>query len=263
MTSIKNIVKVMNFHSLIRVDKAKREAAKYFDFEVELKKTLYKIMNNRNLKIDKKVNIANENGTVLNIYIGNDLGFCGNFNSQLHSHILEDVNSYKIIIGKKIFNTNNDSNVLFKIEKDEFYKYYPEIEKMINQLILSKSIKEINVIFNYYHSISEITFEKKKVFPVNIDDIKDQLTEEDYKSDYVIEMDVNELITSFIVLYICYYIKIYEFNSLASENVMRERVTRESISKIEEAEEEKKKEERKNKKQEMFKKQIDNMKNTL
>ena len=263
MTSVKNIVKVMNFHSLIRVDKAKREAAKYFDFEKEKKKTLYKIMNNRNLKIDKKVNIANEKGTVINIYIGNDLGFCGNFNSQLHSAILNDDSSYKIIIGKKIFNTNDDSKVLFKIEKDEFYKYYPEIEKLIGQLIMSKSVKEINVIFNYYHSISEITFEKKKVFPVDIEDIKDELNDDDYKSDYVIEMDVNELITSFIVLYICYYVKIYEFNSLASENVMRERVTRESITKIEEAEEEEKKIERKNKKQEMFKKQIDNMKNTL
>ena len=33
MTSVKNIVKVMNFHSLIRVDNAKRDALKYFDFE--------------------------------------------------------------------------------------------------------------------------------------------------------------------------------------------------------------------------------------
>ena len=262
MTSVKNIVKVMNFHSLIRVDKAKRDALKYFDFEKELKKTIYKIFNNRNLKIDKKVNFANEKGVVLNIYIGNDLGFCGNFNSQLHSAIVNDKDSYKIVIGKKLFNIN-DKHILFRIEKEEFYKFYPEIEKMINEMIRNKSVKEINVIFNYYHSISEISFEKKKIFPVNIDDVKDEIEGKEYTSDFVIEMDVNKLISSFLVLYICYYIKIYEFNSLASENVMRERVTRESITKIEEREEEEKKETRKAIKQEKFKKQIDNLKKNL
>ena len=259
MTSVKNIVKVMNFHSLIRVDKAKRDAAKYFDFEHELKQTIYKIMNNRNLKIDKKVNVENEKGTTINVYIGNDLGFCGNFNSQLHNAIVNDKDSYKIVIGKKLFNIE-DEKILFKIEKDEFYKFYPDIEKMVSELISTKSVKEINVIFNYYHSITEITFEKKKIFPVNIDDIKTDINEEDYTADFVIEMDVNKLITSLLVLYICYYIKIYEFNSLASENVMRERVTRESISKIEEKEEEELKENRKLKKQESFKKQIDSLK---
>ena len=259
MSSVKNIVKVMNFHSLIRVDKSKRDAAKYFTFEKELKKTIYKIFNNRNLKIDKKVNLSDEKGITLNIYIGNDLGFCGNFNSQLHKAINEDKDSYKILIGKKLFNVK-DKNLLFKIEKDQFYDYYPEIEKMINEMISKKSVKEINVIFNYYHSISEITFEKKRVFPVNIEDIEGDMKDEDLTSDFVIEMDVNKLLTSFLVLYICYYIKIYEFNSLASENVMRERVTRESIQKIEEKEAEDLKELRKKKKQESFKKQIDSLK---
>ena len=33
MSSVKNIVKVMNFHSLIRVDKAKKKAAKFNEVE--------------------------------------------------------------------------------------------------------------------------------------------------------------------------------------------------------------------------------------
>ena len=41
MANIKNIVKVMNFHSLVRVDKAKREANKYIGVEDELCKLLY------------------------------------------------------------------------------------------------------------------------------------------------------------------------------------------------------------------------------
>lgn len=259
MTSVKNIVKVMNFHSLIRVDKAKREANKYFDVEKELKKLLYKIVNNRNLKIDKKVNVTNEEGIVLNIYIGNDLGFCGNFNSQLQKAISNDKDAYKIVIGKKISHVKDDK-ILLKIKKDDFYAEYPKIEKMINEYIFNKKIKEINVVINYYHSISEITFEHIPVFPVVISDVEEDMKDENYDSDFVIEMNVDEVITSIIVLYISYQIKIYECNSLASENVMRERVTRESIKKIEEAEEEKQKMHRKLTNQEKFKKQINNQK---
>ena len=67
MTSIKNIVKVMNFHSLIRVDKAKKEASKYFEFEKDITKVLYTVVNNRNLKLDKKLMIENPNGITINI----------------------------------------------------------------------------------------------------------------------------------------------------------------------------------------------------
>ena len=108
MSSIKNIVKVMNFHSLIRVDKAKQEAAKYFEFEKDITKVLYTVVNNRNLKLDKKMMLENPNGIVINIYLGNDLGFCGAFNSQVYSAVKGDEESYKIIIGKKIYNAISD-----------------------------------------------------------------------------------------------------------------------------------------------------------
>ena len=48
MANIKNIVQVMNFHSLIRVDKAKREANKYFGVEDEINR----------LETDKEVEIT-------------------------------------------------------------------------------------------------------------------------------------------------------------------------------------------------------------
>ena len=101
MSSVKNIVKVMNFHSLIRVDKAKKKAAKFNEVEKELIKTLASLVYNNNLRLDKKLLNANPKGEVLNIYIGNDLGFCGNFNNQIQSAIRNDKDSYKIVIGKK------------------------------------------------------------------------------------------------------------------------------------------------------------------
>ena len=255
MSSVKNIVKVMNFHSLIRVDKAKKKAAKYNEVEKELIKTLASLVYNNNLRLDKKLLNANPKGEVLNIYIGNDLGFCGNFNNQLLSAIRNDKDSYKIIIGKKMSHIKDDKILLF-IHKDDFLTEYPKINAIISEYIKEQKAREINVIFNYYHSVSNITFEKKKLFPVELD--QSVLEGVNTNIDYVVETDIDNFINSVMVLCICYQIKIYESNSHASENVMRERVTRESMKKIEEREEEEFKEERKEKKQKAFKKQISN-----
>ena len=238
MANIKNIVKVMNFHSLIRVENAKKQAKKYFEFEKELTNILYNVVNNRNLKLDKKIMIQNNDGLIINIYIGNDLGFCGSFNSQIYSSVKKDDNSTKIIIGKKIFSAiADDSNVLFKCEKEEFQENVEKIEKIIKDYIINKKVKEINIIYNRYDSVSSITYDVKKVFPIS--ELNDNKYSNDYKTDYLIETDVDEILSSLIVLYICNNIKILGSNSYASENVMREKITRESIKKIEEIEEEK------------------------
>ena len=98
---IKSVVKVMNFHSLLKVDKARKTAEKYFEYEEGLTDFADNIMNNRNLILDKKVLKLNTKEKPLNIYIGNDLGFCGNFNTNVNKSAKEDLNSEKIIIGKK------------------------------------------------------------------------------------------------------------------------------------------------------------------
>ena len=127
---------------------------------------------------------------------------------------------------------------------------------IVSEYIREEKVKEINVFLNYYHSVSEITFESIQLFPM-------ELTEEDKRDidtsiDYVIETDVNGLIASIIALGICYQIKVLESNSFASENVMRERITRESIKKIEELEVEQIRIARKEKNSKAFKKQISN-----
>ena len=77
------------------------------------------------------------------------------------------------------------------------------------------------------------------------------------------ETDVNELLTKMISIAICYQIKVFESNSWASANVMRQKITRASIDKIDKIEKEKKLEEVKSKKEASFKKQINNYKNTM
>ena len=255
MTSIKNIVKVMNFHSLIRVDKAKKQASKYFEFEKDITKLLYIVANNRNLKLDKKMLVENPEGIVINIYLGNDLGFCGSFNSQVYSAVKKDTDSYKIIIGKKIFGAVlNDDKVIYKCEKEEFLDKLHDIEKIIKDYVLNKKVKEINIVYNHYISVSSIVFDRKKIFPVV--ELDEELDDKLLKIDFLTETNVDELISSLIVQYICYNIKILECNSYASENVMRERITRESIKKIDELETEKEIMQRIEEKEKNFKRQI-------
>ena len=255
MSSVKNIVKVMNFHSLIRVDKAKKKAAKFNEVEDALTRTLASLVYNINLRLDKKMLTENPNGVVLNIYIGNDMGFCGNFNQQIQSAIINDKAAHKIVIGKKMSHVKDD-NIILRINKDEFATEYVKINDVIKDYVKEKKVKEINVVYIRYNSVSDIAFERKKLFPVELDETL--LDGIDTTVDYVVETDIDEFISSVMVLCICYQIKIFEANSWASENVMRERVTRESMKKIDEIETEKAREERKEKKQKAFKKQISN-----
>ena len=116
MAKIKNVVKVMNFQALLRMDKALKQADKYKDVGKEITDILGRILYNKNLILDKKILTPEQDKPELNIYIANDYGFCGNFNSEVSRRIKKDVDAYKIIIGKKI--VFSDDKTLLKINKD-------------------------------------------------------------------------------------------------------------------------------------------------
>ena len=69
MANIENIVKVMNFHALLRVDKSKKYAEKFFGFEQQLNKVMCEIYFNKNLKFDKKISFEKEDGDIVNFYM--------------------------------------------------------------------------------------------------------------------------------------------------------------------------------------------------
>ena len=69
---IKNVVKVMNFQSLLRMDKSLRQADKYRDVGKEITSILGQIMYNKNLILDKKILLPDQDKPELNIYIAND-----------------------------------------------------------------------------------------------------------------------------------------------------------------------------------------------
>lgn len=256
---IRNVVKVMNFHSLLRVDSARRNAEKYFEYEKEITDFADNILNNRNLILDKKILKLNKEDKPLNVYIGNDLGFCGNFNTNVNDLAKADADIDKIIIGKKIINEKN--NVILSMTKDEYPSKIGEIEDILDDAILNAKYSEINIIYNHYYNISKIELRKKKILP--IENIKEEESQEKkhHLEDFAIEGDINSILRNIIVLYLSYEIKIATENSFASENIMRQTITKESLKKLDEIEEENLREERKETNNKNFKKVLENFTN--
>lgn len=249
---IKNVVKVMNFHSLLRVDSAKKKAEKYFEIEKELNKMISGILYNRNFILDHKTLKPDPKKPVLDIYIGNDYGFCGSFNQEINDNMEKFKSNYKIIIGKKM--RDMTEKLLLRINKEEFKKDWQKIEEIIFQGIKKMSYSQINIIYNHYNSINSFTFTRKTVFPVKFE----PSSRSSYSEDFIVETDINEMFVNLITLYISYQIRIAEANSWAAENVMRQQITRESLKKIDEIEFYKLRKAKKHKKYKDFKKIIEN-----
>lgn len=252
MAKIKNVVKVMNFQALLRMDKALKKADKFHDVGKEITDILARIMYNKNLMLDKKILEPDPMKPELNIYIANDYGFCGNFNSEVSRRVRKDINSYKIIIGKKI--VHNDEKTLIKINKDDFFKRFGEIELCIEDAIKSMNYSKINVFYNHYYSLSSFEFLKIQLFPV---EFKGELFEGE---DFVAETDINGLISSLLSFYICYELKMCECISYAAENVLRTQITSSALEKLEEKEKEDKHEELKKRKEKSVLKSVENFK---
>lgn len=252
MAKIKNVVKVMNFQALLRMDKALKQGDKYHDVGKEITDILSKIMYNKNLILDKKILEPNPEKPELNIYIANDYGFCGNFNSEVGRRVRKDVGAHKIIIGKKI--VYNGDDVLLKINKDDFFKRFNEIEECIENALRSMNYSKINVFYNHYYSLSSFEFLKIQLFPV---EFKGEYYEGE---DFVTETDINGLLSSLLSFYICYELKMCECISYAAENVLRSQITSSAMEKLEEKEKEQRYEELKKRKQKSVLKSVENFK---
>ena len=252
---IKSVVKVMNFHSLLRVDSSKKKAEKYSGYEQSVRDFIDNILNNSNLILDKKMIQMNDQGKELNIYIANDLGFCGSFNSNITEMLKKDTENDKIIIGKKVIKDKTYSNVLLSMSKDEYFENNNEINRIMFESIRDKKYKTINLVYNHYYNVSRIERVKQKILPLD----KTKAKSEDYQDDFAVEGNINSILLNIIALYLGYEIKVAVENSYASENIMRQMITKESLKKIDEIEEEKTREERKERQMKSLKKQLDNI----
>ena len=230
MGSIKNVVKVMNFHSLLRVDKARKRAENYLKVGNEITKILGEILYNKNLVLDKQALVPDPNKPILDIYIANDYGYCGDFNSSIRRAILKNESHDKIIIGKKI--VYNDDKTVLKIEKDLFNERFIEIQHYVEKSLIDMNYSEINIYYNHYYSSTTFGFKRIKVFPI-------EFSGEYYEgNDFVAETDLQKMLKSLVSFYICYQLKMCECISEAAENLNRNQITRMALDRIEEQEEE-------------------------
>lgn len=255
LDSINNIVRVMNFHALARIDKARSSAEKAKDTETLLEDSIRRICYNKNLNIDKKILKENDSGVDLNIYIGSDLSFCGDFNSSILRELFEDDSSEKIIVGQRLFNAHHGKTLL-SISKEDFYRDSSKISAIINDFLQNNKVRRINVIYNKYYSIDDIRLERSQIFPVELE----KQAYDNYEIDFMIENDANQILCGIMAAYLNFKVIIAERSSWAAENVNREKVARESLKRIEDLKEIEKNEQNREKRSKELLKQIENFK---
>lgn len=257
--SVRNIVKVMNFHSLLRVNSARRKVAEAQEYESHLNKVISAILTNRNFNKDYNLLRFNENAPELNIYIGSDLGFCSSFNSDVIKQIKSDnPKNYKIIIGKRV--KTNAENILIYSDKEKFSVVEDQIYTTVLDLLTNHKVKCINIIYIHYYNLNQQALSRKRLLPV---EFKDEEIEKYKLDDYSVEGDIVDILWNLISFYVKTEISIAEAWSWASENVERQNFTSESLKKIDEQAEIKMKAERKEQKQAVFKEivELNNKKN--
>ncbi len=228
MRNIKPIVQVMNLFSLVRINAAKTRVEEFGITSSVLTKIISSIMYNNNIVLDKNTIIPDPEKPVLNIYIASDFGFCSTYNQVVSNKIKETKDDYKIIVGKKI--TYNDDKVVLRLSKENFYSDLPTIKDFLVKAVNNRDYREINIYYNHYYNFSRSDFTKLQVFPVEY--------KEEYKEDvdFLVETDITSFINNLIAYYVCYQLEICEIFSWASENVIRNTMTSESLKKIDELE---------------------------
>ena len=141
------------------------------------------------------------------------------------------------------------------MSKDEYFEQTLQMNEIMFNSIRDKKYKSINLIYNHYYNVSRIERVKRQILPLEKTDNKN----EKYNDDFAVEGNINSILLNIITLYLGYEIKVAVENSYASENIMRQMITKESLKKIDEIEEEKQRVERKQKQMKSLKKQLDNI----
>ena len=107
--------------------------------------------------------------------------------------------------------------------------------------ILRRQHSSIEVVFIRYLNASESCRDKsQQIYPFEIARDADP---DDYKDDFMIDGDIESLLTDLLATYLIYQIQIIRTSGYASENILRQNTTSESLKKIEEREEEQRMEE--------------------
>jgi F0F1-type ATP synthase gamma subunit len=250
---IKSVVKVMNFHALLRVEKSRRQAVILSGMRAELEKMLQSIVLNRNLRLDKLLKLPDAGLPALRIYLGSDYGFCGSVNSSVSGVLARDADSEKIVIGKKI---RGRRDVSLSLTWDAYYRDIGLVHDYFVRAVRDRSYSAIELVYNRYNNMGSIKLEERRIYPLSPDSFTE--ADEGATADYIIESDITGLLEEMLVAYSFYEFRIAVTSAYASENTLRQSSTHESIKKLDEREAEETRVTRKKKNELAFRKTIDN-----
>lgn len=230
--NIKTIVKVMNFHALLRVDRAHKEADQYRMLEREVARMIDIIQNNRNFILDKWTLTAKEGAPRLRIYIGSDLGFCGAANASVNAMLEQETPENTVItIGRKV---HRRDLVNLSMDREEFETRYEEIEAILKDGVHRRRYSGIDLCYDHYYNMTHIEPVTRTIFPINVE--RDEL--ETYTEDFSLEgADINTMMEELVVTYLNYEVKTAAVNAFAAENILRQNATNDSLKRIDEMEE--------------------------
>lgn len=251
--NVKAVVKVMNFHALLRVDSSGRRANRYNTMEQELAAMMRIIQSNQNLKLDKHIKLPDPSLPKLRIYIGSDLGFCGSVNTGVSNAIREDKTSEKIVVGRKL---HRPSDVSLYLTRESYDNEFDKVRSYIERAVRERCWSAIELVYNHYYNVSSVKLVEKKIYPLELK----EASEDELKNcwdDFEIEGDARNLLELMTISCLLYEVRIAAVSAYASENIMRQNATTESLKKLDEIEVEQRREERKKKTQESFRKTID------
>lgn len=253
--SLKNVVKVMNFHSLLRVDRSRRAAKKYSQMEEMVLEMLDNILNNRNVILDVKALQIDPGKPQLIILLGSDLGFCGNLNNLVRRDFLDGgAQDYRtVIVGRKLSGLRDEKTLVFQ-SREDFGEEHGQILEILKEGLYRKNFSGVRLIYNHYRNSSEVEFMDRIIFPLP----KGLIGGNNYQEDFVCEGDMQKLLLELTTLYLTYELEIAAQVSRAAENITRQNITTESLKKIDEREEEALLRERREKKDREFAKVLDN-----
>lgn len=252
--SLKNVVKVMNFHSLLRVDRSRKIARKYSQMEEMVLEMLDNILNNRNVILDVKALRMDPSMPELQIYLGSDLGFCGNLNNLVRRTGYENGRlSKNIIVGRKLKGMTDENTLIYQ-SREDFAEDHGEILGLLSEGLRGKLFSSVRLVYNHYRNSSQIDFVNKVIFPMP----KGLIGNEAYTEDFVYEGDMQKLLLDLTELYLQYEVEIASQVSLAAENITRQNITTESLKKIDERDEAALQEARRELKDKEFAKVLDN-----
>lgn len=251
--NVKAVVKVMNFHALLRVDASGQQALMYSTMEEELSAMMQILQSNRNLRLDKHIRLPDKSLPVLRIYLGSDLGFCGSVNTSVSSVLQhDDAQTEKIVIGRKL---RRPAQVSLYLSQDEYQQNFGKVRDYLEQAVRQRRWSAVEVVYNHYYNVTSVKQETKRIYPLAApQEDAAALNEWD---DFEIEGDAQRLLEDMTISCLVYEVRIAAASAYASENIMRQNATSESLKKLDEIEAETARVQRKEKNQTSFRKTID------